>query len=98
MKPIIGMLAMALVGCSSRSLTTPDGRSVYRSDRLGTREQVKEIVYQTPDGALFRLRGYSSDQVEALAAVAEAAARGARGSVDPGSLVRTGAPAVGSQP
>lgn len=72
------LLCLALFcGCSSRHLLTPDGKYVFRSERLGNREQIKELIYRTPEGAEFVMRGYASDQVEAMAAVTEAAVRGA---------------------
>jgi hypothetical protein len=81
--PLLLLLVLALTGCSSRQLATPDGKYLFRSQRLGNREQIKELVYRTPDGSEFVMRGYSSDQVEALAAVTEAAVRGAISSGNP---------------
>lgn len=80
---MVVLAATAVAGCSTRSLVTPDGRAIFRSSRLGTTEQVKEVRYRTKDGAEFTLRGYSSDQVEALAAVTEAAVRAAISSQNP---------------
>ena len=86
----ISCVVLALTGCSTRSLVTPDGKYLFRSERLGNREQIKELVYRTPDGAEFVMRGYSSDQVEALAAVTEAAVRGAVMSVNPAAAAAPG--------
>lgn len=83
MRFLILLCLAVLCGCSTRSLITPDGKYVYRSQRLGNREQVKELIYRTPDGSEFVMRGYSADQVEALSAVAEASARGAVSGINP---------------
>lgn len=76
-------LSLLTIGCSTRSLVTPDGKYLFQSQRLGNREQIKELVYRTPDGSEFVMRGYSADQVEALSAVAEASARGAVSGINP---------------
>lgn len=82
--PILALVLVGIgTGCSTRSLVTPDGQYLFRSQRLGNREQIKELVYRTPDGSEFVLRGYSADQVEALSAVAEASARGAVSGINP---------------
>lgn len=63
-------------GCSTRKITTPDGRFTYQSSRLGAKESVKELEFQLPDGSRFVMRGYAGDQVEGLVGVTEATARG----------------------
>lgn len=98
---IIAGLTAILCGCSTRSFVTPDGKVLFRSERLGTKEQVREIVYRTPDGAEFVMKGYSSDQVEALAAVTEAAVKAAISSMNPAAGLSTrtaSAPAAAAIP
>lgn len=73
----IGLLLVA--GCTSRNLSMPTkaGPFVYESQRLGNKETIKEATFVGADGSSFTLKGFTSDQVEALGVVAEAAARGA---------------------
>lgn len=72
---IVGVVALA--GCTTRTAQTPDGRVLYKSTRFGNKEAIKRVEYRTKDGTVFILEGFSSDQVEGLGIVTEAAARGA---------------------
>lgn len=82
---LLTVLAFLLFGCSSRTVTAPDGALLFKSSRLGVKEAIKEFEYSTPAGARVVLKGYSSDQVEALVAVTEAAVRAAINSAAPGA-------------
>lgn len=82
---LLTVLAFLLFGCSSRTVTTPDGALLFKSSRLGVKENVKGLEYTTPSGAKLVLKGYSSDQVEALVAVTETAVRTAINSAAPGA-------------
>ena len=78
MKPSILLVALALLaGCTTRTAQTPDGRVLYKSTRFGNKEAIKRVEYRSKDGTVFILEGFSSDQVEGLGIVTEAAARGA---------------------
>lgn len=68
---------VALAGCTTRTAKTPDGRVIYTSTRFGNKEAIRRVEYRAPDGSVFILEGYASDQVEGLGIVTEAAARGA---------------------
>lgn len=77
---LLAGIGLALVaGCTSRNLSMPTkaGPFVYESQRLGNKETIKEATFVGADGSSFTLRGFTSDQVEALGVVAESAARGA---------------------
>lgn len=67
----------AFCGCTTRTLTMPDGREVYKSTRFGNKESIKRVEYRSAKGEVFILEGYDSDQVQAIGIAAEAAARGA---------------------
>ena len=82
---LLTILAFLAFGCSSRTVTTPDGALLFKSSRLGVKENVKGLEYTTPAGARLVLTGYTSDQVEALVAVTEAAVRTAINSAAPGA-------------
>ena len=82
---LLTLLAFLAFGCSTRTVSTPDGAFVFKSSRLGVKENVKGLEYTTPAGAKLVLTGYSSDQVEALVAVTEAAVRTAINSAAPGA-------------
>jgi len=73
----IGLVLVA--GCTNRNLSMPTkaGPFVYESQRLGNKETIKEATFVGADGSSFTLKGFTSDQVEALGVVAESAARGA---------------------
>lgn len=73
---ILSCLALC-AGCTTRTAQTPDGRVIYKSTRVGNKEAIKRVEYRDPDGSVFILEGYSSDQVEGMGIIAEAAARGA---------------------
>lgn len=76
--PIVLLTLLAIAaGCTTRTAQTPDGKVIYKSTRFGNKEAIKRVEYRAPDGSLFILEGYSSDQVEGMGIVAEAAARGA---------------------
>lgn len=78
MKPTILLIALAVMaGCATRTAQTPDGKVLYKSTRFGNKEGIKRVEYRGADGAVFILEGYSSDQVEGMGIIAEAAARGA---------------------
>ncbi len=85
MKPSLPIQVMAgiglalVAGCTSRKLSMPTkaGPFVYDLQRLGNKETIKEATFVGADGSSFTLRGFTSDQVEALGVVAESAARGA---------------------
>ncbi len=74
-----GVVLFASAGCTSRNLSMPTkaGPFVYESQRLGNKETLKEATFVGADGSSFSIRGFTSDQVEALGVVAEAAVRGA---------------------
>lgn len=75
---ILLIACIALVqACTTRTAQTPDGKVLYKSTRFGNKEAIKRVEYRGADGAVFILEGYSSDQVEGMGIVAEAAARGA---------------------
>lgn len=82
---LLTVLAFLLFGCSSRTVSTPDGKFVFKSTRVGVKENLKGLEYTTPGGARLTLSGYSSDQVEALVAVTETAVRTAINSAAPGA-------------
>lgn len=82
---LLTIFALLVFGCSSRTVTTPDGALLFKSSRLGVKENVKGLEYTTPSGAKLVLTGYTSDQVEALTAVTEAAVRAAISSAAPGA-------------
>ena len=98
MKRIIGtiltasMAVLVSAGCTKRTLAMPTkaGPFVYESQRFGNKETLKEATFVGADGSSFAIRGFTSDQVEALSAVAEAASRGAvqafMGGATPGTL------------
>jgi hypothetical protein len=76
MKALPLVLLLALCGCTTTEVRYKD--FVLQRARFGTRESVKEIrVEPTAAGVVFRMVGYSSDQVEALGTVAREAAKGA---------------------
>lgn len=77
MKYTILLLALIIAGCTTRTAQTPDGKVIYKSTRFGNKEAIKRVEYRGADGVVFILEGYSSDQVEGMGIVAEAAARGA---------------------
>ena len=100
----IGLLLVA--GCAQRKISMPTkpGPFVFDSATFGNKESFKEATFIGADGTTFTLKGFSSDQVEALGVVAEAAARGAvqaftggaggaAGSVVPQSSTGNGLPA-----
>lgn len=63
-------------GCGTRQLVTPDGKVLYKSTRFASDEKVKRVEYRTPDGSVLVVDGYSGNQSEGAAMVAEATARG----------------------
>lgn len=70
------VIALALMaGCTTRTAQTPDGKVIYKSTRVGNKEAIKRVEYRGADGVVFILEGYSSDQVEGMGIIAEAAAR-----------------------
>lgn len=77
--PIVLFLTLLAIaaGCTTRTAQTPDGKVIYKSTRFGNKEAIKRVEYRAPDGSVFILDGYSSDQVEGMGIIAEAAARGA---------------------
>lgn len=77
MRTALLIIAIALCGCTTRTLTLPDGREVYKSTRFGNKESIKRVEYRGAKGEIFVLEGYDSDQVQAIGIAAEAAARGA---------------------
>lgn len=85
MKTFLKLLTLLIVvnGCSTRTLTLPDGRVIYKSVRFGMKEAIKRVEYKDANGQSFVLEGYASDQVEALGVVTEAAVRGAVSGVKP---------------
>lgn len=70
------ILATALAGCTTRTLTLPGG-GTYKSTRFGNKETMRRVEYVSPKGERFILEGFAGDQVEGLGVVTEAAARGA---------------------
>lgn len=69
---------LLVAGCSNRKAYSPTtGHVIFKSDRLGTKEQIGRVEYRSAAGDIFVLEGYHSDQVEALKEVAKAAAEGA---------------------
>ncbi len=74
-----GIWLALVTGCTSRNLSMPTkaGPFVYESQRFGNKETIKEATFVGADGSSFTLKGFTSDQVEALGVVAESAARGA---------------------
>ncbi len=78
----LALLLLLLAGCATRTVTLPDGSVLYKSSRFGNKEQIKRIEFR--HGAdVFILEGYSSDQVEVLSAVTEAAVKAAISSAKP---------------
>lgn len=63
-------------GCGTRQLVTPDGKVLYKSTRFASDEKVKRVEYRTADGSVLVVEGYSGNQSEGAAMVAEATARG----------------------
>ena len=78
----LALILLLTAGCATRTVTLPDGSILYKSTRLGNKEQIKRLEFR--HGAdVFILEGYSSDQVEALGIVTEAAVKAAISSAKP---------------
>lgn len=94
MKHLACIILVGLCACSSRTVTLPDGRTLYKSQRFGNKEQVKRVEFRSAKGDVFILEGYASDQVEALGVVTEAAVKGAVSAAVPGAglINRSGPP------
>jgi hypothetical protein len=90
MRTLLSIIILLACSCSTRRATLPDGRVLYESTRIGTKEQVKHVEFRSASGDVFIMDGYASDGVEALGIVTEAAVRGAVGSVVPSPLAGAG--------
>jgi len=76
MRAIVFLMAAAISACTT--LTYRDGTSEFSRTSFGTNLQITELHASTaPNGdRTISLQGYTSDQVEALRAVAEGVAKG----------------------
>lgn len=81
MKTACLLVTLLLAGCSVRTFYNSQGVPVYRHSSLGTRQNIGDLTGTISSNTItIKLRGYSSDQVEALGVVAEKTAEGvARG-------------------
>ena len=70
-------LLLSITSCTTRTVTLPDGRVVYKSSRFGNKESIKRFEFSASDGTRIVIEGYSGDQVEALGIVTKAAVEGA---------------------
>lgn len=68
-------------GCTSREIYY--GGAYYKSVRLGNKETIGGVSITTPEGVTFKMDTYSSDQVQAIGAVAEGVAKGLAASAKP---------------
>lgn len=84
MKTIIlcAVFAVALVGCTSRKITIPNGAS-YESKRFGNKEQIGGISFTDTNGLSFKIESFQSDQVQAIGVAVDAAVKAAIKSVAP---------------
>jgi len=76
MKALALVALIAITGCTTRTVTLPDGSVLYKSSRFGNKEQIRRLEFRHGTD-VFILEGYSSDQVEALGIVTKAAVEGA---------------------
>lgn len=76
-------------GCTTREITI--GGSHYKSSRFGNKEAISEIEFRRGD-EVFIVRGWKSDQVEAIGIAVEAAARGAVSAFVPSTAVKSTPP------
>ena len=81
MKTLACIALLALCGCTVREIQIGD--YYYKSSRFGNKEQIGEITVEHPDGTVFRVKAYQSDQVTALGVVTEAAVSAAIKGVKP---------------
>ena len=81
MKLILSLSACLLVGCTTRSITY--NGATYKSVRFANKETIGGVVITTPDGTTFKMDTYSSDQVQAVGAIAEGVAKGSAASMKP---------------
>jgi len=76
MKRLLALnLLILTAGCTTRELVLPGGGS-YKSTRIGNKEAIGEVEVRNPDGTVFILRNFASDQVEALRQIAAGVAEG----------------------
>jgi len=75
------VLSLVLCGCSIRTFYNEKGLPVYQHVSVGQRQTIGDLTGTISTNTItIKLRGYSSDQVEALGVVAEKTAEGvARG-------------------
>lgn len=81
------LLVIAAAGCTSRKIVLPNGAGSYTSTRFGNKESIGEISF---DGKKLTVKGYQSDQVQAIGIAVEAAVRGAVASMVPAAAARSG--------
>lgn len=83
MKTLLLVGLIGLCGCSYRKLEIPykvggtNSVASYRSGRLGNNEALKRVEFRGPNGESFIIEGWSGNQSESMAMVAEGATRGA---------------------
>lgn len=85
MKTFLFLCAFAaIVGCTRRTFYDR-GLPVYRHESFGTRQNISELSATIDSNGVrtIKLKGFSSDQVEALGIVAEKAAEGAVRAMNP---------------
>jgi len=76
------MAALLLAGCTTRELYY--NGVIYTHRSFGVRQSIGELsVTQSTNGVTVRMRGYNSDQTEALGVIAEKAAEGAARGMKP---------------
>jgi hypothetical protein len=78
MKKLVTFLALPLCLLACTTITYKDGSAVFTRTSFGTQLQIMELAASTDEHGrrTVRLEGYTSDQVQALKAVAEGVAKG----------------------
>lgn len=79
---VIASIASACFsGCTTRTISY--NGATYKSVRFANKETIGGVTITTPDGTTFKMDTYTSDQVQAVGAIAEGVAKGLAASVKP---------------
>jgi hypothetical protein len=77
----VTVAACLWAGCTHRRIEY--GGATYTSTRLLNRETIGGVTVASTNGVIFKMDAYTSDQVQAIGAIAEGVAKGLASSVKP---------------